>query len=52
MTDEKPEINESYIVETVKRYLEPYQPPDYRLNVIETGLRHSSGRLVGSCCSA
>jgi len=28
------------IVDTVRRYLEPYQPPDYRLNVMEQGVRH------------
>ena len=31
-----------HIFDTVKRYLEPYQPTDYRLNVSETGIRHSS----------
>ena len=41
MIEEKPLIDESYIVETVKRYLEPYQPSDYRLNVSEKGIRHS-----------
>ncbi len=30
------------IVDVVKRYLEPHQPTNYRLNVSETGLRHSS----------
>ncbi len=29
-----------HIIETVKRYLEPYQPQDYRLNVSEQGIRH------------
>ena len=29
------------IVEIARRYLEPHQPPNYRLNVSETGLRHS-----------
>ena len=29
------------VVEIVKRYLEPHQPANYRLNVSETGLRHS-----------
>jgi hypothetical protein len=30
------------VIDVVRRYLEPHQPPDYRLNVSETGLRHSS----------
>ena len=35
-------INEKQtVIETVKRYLEPHQPSDYRLNVIETGIRHT-----------
>ena len=29
------------IIDTVRCYLEPHQPPNYRLNVSETGLRHS-----------
>ncbi len=28
------------IVDTVRRYLEPHQPSNYRLNVIEQGIRH------------
>ncbi|MBV9851375.1 MAG: hypothetical protein JO250_17030 [Armatimonadetes bacterium] len=36
MVDEKQQV-----IETVRRYLEPYQPADYRLNVIETGIRHT-----------
>ena len=28
------------IVDTVRRYLEPHQPANYRLNVIEQGIRH------------
>lgn len=30
------------IVDIVRRYLEPHQPINYRLNVSETGLRHSA----------
>lgn len=42
MIDEKPfAINEKQIVEIVKRYLEPYQPLDYRLHVMDDGVRHS-----------
>ncbi len=37
MTEEQQKI-----VDIVRRYLEPHQPPNYRLNVSETGLRHSS----------
>lgn len=33
---------EQQIVETVRRFLEPHQPRDYRLNVIEQGVRHTS----------
>lgn len=28
------------VVDTVRRYLEPHQPTNYRLNVIEQGIRH------------
>ncbi len=28
------------VVETVRRFLEPHQPKDYRLNVLEQGVRH------------
>ncbi len=36
-------INEEQrVIETVKRYLEPHQPLDYRLNVMEQGIRHTS----------
>lgn len=33
-------VDEKQVIETVKRYLEPYQPSDYRLNVVENGVRH------------
>ncbi len=33
-------VDEKEVIETVKRYLEPYQPADYRLNVLENGVRH------------
>ncbi len=33
-------VDEKEVIETVKRYLEPYQPSEYRLNVLETGVRH------------
>ena len=36
MTDEQ-----KHIVDTVRRYLEPHQPANYRLNVMEQGIRHS-----------
>ena len=29
------------MAEIVRRYLEPYQPSDYRLNVMESGIRHT-----------
>ena len=29
------------VIETVRRYLEPHQPLNYRLNVISTGVRHT-----------
>jgi len=29
------------VVDIVKRYLEPHQPTNYRLNVMEKGIRHS-----------
>lgn len=35
------QLGETQIVEIVKRYLEPYQPLDYRLIVINNGIRHS-----------
>ena len=34
-------VNETrLVVETVRRFLEPHQPKDYRLNVMEDGVRH------------
>lgn len=32
--------DEENIVETVRRFLEPHQPQDYRLKVLEQGVRH------------
>ena len=28
------------VINVVRRYLEPHQPADYRLNVMEQGIRH------------
>ena len=28
------------VIDVVRRYLEPHQPADYRLNVMEQGIRH------------
>jgi len=28
------------VIDVVRRYLEPHQPSDYRLNVMEQGIRH------------
>ncbi len=28
------------VIDVVRRYLEPHQPADYRLNVMEQGVRH------------
>ncbi len=37
MIDERQQV-----IELVRRYLEPYQPTDYRLDVLEQGIRHSA----------
>ena len=28
------------VIDVVRRYLEPHQPADYRLNIMEEGIRH------------